>query len=85
MHCEASNVTGIVDRLEARGLIERRPSAEDRRVKMLALTEEGQELRRKIGERMNEPPPPIASLSEEDQRALRDLLARALDGAAASA
>jgi DNA-binding MarR family transcriptional regulator len=80
LHCDASNVTGIVDRLEARGLIERRPSAEVRRVKMLALTDEGQDLRRQIGERMNEPPPPIASLSEADQRALRDLLARALNG-----
>ncbi len=67
LHCDASNVTGIVDRLEARGLIERRPSAEDRRVKMLALTEEGQEMRRQIGARMSEPPPPITSLSEEDQ------------------
>jgi MarR family transcriptional regulator, organic hydroperoxide resistance regulator len=27
LFCDASNVTGIVDRLEARGLIERRPSA----------------------------------------------------------
>ncbi len=26
LHCDASNVTGIVDRLESRGLIERRPS-----------------------------------------------------------
>src|SRR5713226_4435512 len=31
--CDASNVTGIVDRLEARGLVERRPSDGDRRVK----------------------------------------------------
>src|SRR5579862_25110 len=36
--CDASNVTGLVDRLEARGLLERRPSAEDRRVRALALT-----------------------------------------------
>src|SRR3954451_12056478 len=27
--CDASNVTGIVDRLEARGLIERRPDPKD--------------------------------------------------------
>src|SRR5882724_9247020 len=33
--CDASNVTGLVDRLEARGLVERRPSSEDRRVKEL--------------------------------------------------
>ena len=80
LHCDASNVTGIVDRLEGRGLIERRPSPEDRRVKMIAVTEEGQRLREQIAERMNEPPPPIAALSEADQRTLRDVLARALDG-----
>src|SRR6266511_202326 len=37
--CDASNVTGIVDRLESRGLIERRGAAHDRRVKMLSVTE----------------------------------------------
>lgn len=85
LHCDASNVTGIVDRLESRGLIERRPSPEDRRVKMLALTEEGQKLRRKIGDRMSEPPPPVAALSEADQRTLRNLLARALEREPATA
>jgi MarR family transcriptional regulator, organic hydroperoxide resistance regulator len=79
LHCDASNVTGIVDRLEGRNLIERRPSAEDRRMKMIAVTEEGQKVRERIAARMNEPPPPIAALSTEDQRALRDVLARALD------
>src|SRR5205823_12846166 len=33
--CDASNVTGIVDRLEARGLVERRSAEGDRRVKAL--------------------------------------------------
>ena len=80
LHCDASNVTGIVDRLEGRGLIERRPSSEDRRVKMIAVTDEGQRVRQEIAERMNEPPPPIAALSEDDQRSLRDVLARALRG-----
>src|ERR671914_1583759 len=41
LFCDASNVTGIVDRLEARGLIERRPAKHDRRVKLLVLTEAG--------------------------------------------
>src|SRR5260370_42689665 len=36
--CDASNVTGLVDRLESRGLVRRRPSAGDRRVKGLILT-----------------------------------------------
>lgn len=78
LHCDASNVTGIVDRLEGRGLIERRPSPEDRRVKMIAVTEAGQKLREQIGRRMTDPPAPIAGLSPEDQRDLRDVLARAL-------
>lgn len=79
LRCDASNVTGIVDRLEARGLVERRPSEDDRRVKALALTEKGRELRARVKERMSEPPEPITRLSPEDQRALRDILARAQD------
>src|SRR5436189_6388070 len=39
--CDNSNVTGIVDRLEDRGLVERCPCAHDRRGKMLAVTEGG--------------------------------------------
>ena len=38
LHCDNSNVTGIVDRLEARGLVARRSAEHDRRVKMLDLT-----------------------------------------------
>ena len=43
--CDNSNVTGIVDRLEALGLVERRPAERDRRVKAVALTEQGIALR----------------------------------------
>lgn len=78
MRCDNSNVTGIVDRLEARGLVERRPGVHDRRVKMLEVTEEGEQLRRRLHERLSRPPEPLASLSDEDARALRDILARAL-------
>ena len=42
--CDASNMTGIADRLEARGLLQRRSSPTDRRVKLLALTPAGHEL-----------------------------------------
>jgi MarR family transcriptional regulator, organic hydroperoxide resistance regulator len=76
--CDNSNVTGIVDRLEYRGLVERRPAEHDRRVKLLALTDEGRELRESLGDRLHAPPEQLASLSEADQRALRDILARAL-------
>jgi DNA-binding MarR family transcriptional regulator len=77
--CDNSNVTGIVDRLEALGLVERRPAEHDRRVKTVALTERGKTVRGVVQLRMSEPPPPLARLSEEDAVALRGILQRALD------
>ncbi len=76
--CDNSNVTGIVDRLEARGLVERRPAPHDRRVKMLAVTPEGAAARGRVQEGMSEPPEPLRRLRPGEARALRDLLRRAL-------
>ena len=76
--CDNSNVTGIVDRLEAQGLVERRPAEHDRRVKMLIMTPRGAEIRAQLGARLGEPPEPLAQLSPADQRALRDIMRRAL-------
>jgi DNA-binding MarR family transcriptional regulator len=78
LHCDNSNVTGIVDRLEDRGLVERRSATHDRRVKMLAVTERGAEVRERLAERLEEAPEPLARLAPEDQRALRDIMRRAL-------
>jgi DNA-binding MarR family transcriptional regulator len=77
LHCDPSNITGITDRLEARGLIERRNAPHDRRLKLLALTSEGEAVRARVREALDAPPPEIESLSRADQRALRDLLRRA--------
>jgi DNA-binding MarR family transcriptional regulator len=79
LFCDASNVTGLVDRLEARGLVERRTAEGDRRVKALTLTREGVELRDRVLAVMSEPPEAIAALTLADQRALRDILARAVE------
>jgi DNA-binding MarR family transcriptional regulator len=79
LFCDNSNVTGIVDRLEERGLLRRESAEGDRRVKLLVLTKEGERVRVEITKRMAEPPPPIASLSDKDQRALRDILKRAVE------
>jgi MarR family transcriptional regulator, organic hydroperoxide resistance regulator len=78
LFCHASNVTGIIDRLESRGLVERRSEAGDRRVKTVVLTPEGTEVRARVIELLSEPPAAISALSEADQRALRDVLRRAL-------
>jgi MarR family transcriptional regulator, organic hydroperoxide resistance regulator len=75
--CDASNVTGLVDRLEARGFVERRTAPGDRRVRTLVLTPEGISVRREVVERMSVPPEAITRLSPRDQRALRDVLRRA--------
>ena len=78
MQCDNSNVTGIVDRLEAAGLAERRAAPHDRRVKTIALTERGAQLREEVMRRVGQPPARLAALSDEDATALRDILDRAL-------
>jgi DNA-binding MarR family transcriptional regulator len=77
LRCDASNVTGIVDRLEARGAVERRSDPSDRRVKALVLTRSGRTLRRRAVEKMGEPPPEIAGLSTADLKTLHGILSRA--------
>lgn len=79
LFCDASNVTALADRLESRGLVERQADSADRRVKTLALTREGARARERVFEVMSEPPPPIAALAPADQRALRDILRRAVE------
>jgi DNA-binding MarR family transcriptional regulator len=78
LHCDASNVTGIVDRLEARGLVERHVGATDRRVKELVVTDAGAELRRRLHERLKHGAPAVARLTPEEQRTFRALLAKAV-------
>ena len=78
--CDASNVTGLADRLEARGLIKRQDHPTDRRIKLIALTTEGIELRDKImaetvaaeAKRLN----PVLSVAERE--ALHAMLVKIL-------
>ncbi len=76
--CDPSNVTGIVRRLESRGLVARNRDPEDRRVRRLALTAAGREQRARLIERLAEPPPGIRDLPPGDQRTLHRILERAL-------
>ena len=61
LQCDNSNVTGIVDRLEAAGLAERRPAERDRRVKTVVLTPHGEAVRDEVRRRAGTPPPEIAA------------------------
>src|SRR3954470_7261844 len=65
--CDASNVTGLVDRLESRGLIPRQASTGARRVKVLELTAAGAPLRSNLLERIFKPPATLSRLSAEEQ------------------
>jgi DNA-binding MarR family transcriptional regulator len=78
LKCEPSNVTGIVDRLESRGLVERRPDPGDRRVKLAAVTDEGRRVARGLRESLHFAREPLAELSRDERLALRDLLLRML-------
>ena len=77
--CDASNVTGLVDRLESRGLVRRRPAAADRRVKVLELTAPGARLRALLLDRMTTPPAALRRLSVREQRELVRILTRLLE------
>jgi len=73
--CDASNVTGIVDRLEALGLARREAAASDRRVKIVAITDRGHEVLTLIRDDMTRAHEAFASL-DEDQRTALDSLCR---------
>jgi MarR family transcriptional regulator, organic hydroperoxide resistance regulator len=79
LRCDRSAVTWITDRLEERGYVERRSDENDRRVKLLALTDEGRRVREEIRARLSTPPAALKRLSTAEQRELRDLLRKALD------
>jgi len=72
LHCDASNATWLVDRLEERGLVERRPHPRDRRVKSVVLTPAGVEMKQRLVERLSEPPADLLAL---DRAALEKLQA----------
>jgi DNA-binding MarR family transcriptional regulator len=79
LSCDASNVTGLVDRLESRGLIRRKADQADRRVKVLELSPAGTRLRSMVVERMTRPPARLDRLSVEEQQQLAKILRRLFD------
>jgi len=79
LSCDASNVTGLVDRLESRGLVRRQPSPEDRRVKALQLTPRGARMRAQLLRRMARRSLPLSRLSRDKRRTLVKILEALVD------
>ena len=78
LRVDASNMTGVVDRLEQRGLVERRPSTDDRRIKTLVLTPGGRVVRDRLLAALSVPPPLYGALPAAGGERLSRLLAQAL-------
>jgi DNA-binding MarR family transcriptional regulator len=74
--CDASNVTGLVDRLEARGLVRREVGASDRRIKIVAATDAGEAAIRAVRADMQTTHEALDLLSEEERSVLFELLTR---------
>ncbi|MDQ4149018.1 MAG: MarR family transcriptional regulator [Actinomycetota bacterium] len=74
--CDASTATWLIDRLEEKGLAERRPSSSDRRVKEVVLTPLGVETKAELQSRWEEPPEELLRLSRDELESLRDAFSR---------
>jgi len=79
--CDASTVTGLVDRMEARNLITRSNHPTDRRVKLLALTEDGLKIKESIMNETlrNEDERLKKILTDDERKVLQELLTRLLN------
>ncbi|MFC0601639.1 MarR family winged helix-turn-helix transcriptional regulator [Streptomyces palmae] len=74
--CDASNITGIVDRLEDQGLVRREPSPTDRRVKNVVITSLGREMIVRVRTEMQATHSALDTLNVEEQATLYALLTR---------
>lgn len=85
LDADTAGMTRLVDRLEAKGLVVRKPSTGDRRMVVVRLTREGEELTpelisafRRTHERL------LAGIPDADVERLRDLMRRVRENSAAA-
>jgi DNA-binding MarR family transcriptional regulator len=77
---DRSTLGSVIERLEAKRYIERRPGATDRRVKLLHLTPAGKALLQKIREAVDRAQDRmLAPLKAVERKALMELLGRLVD------
>jgi DNA-binding MarR family transcriptional regulator len=73
---EPANCTPLIDDLEKRGLVERRPNPDDRRSKLVVATPAGARLGKRATGLLSRPPAALANLPSDDLRRLAEILAR---------
>jgi DNA-binding MarR family transcriptional regulator len=77
---DKSSISGLIDRAETRGLVQRDASPDDGRAVRVSLTAEGRDLARTVEEQVRERVAGVAGvLSAVDQRRLGTLLTRLTD------
>ena len=79
---DSATVTGVADRLQAAGLLERRPHGEDRRVHSLCLTGPGKALQAPLDAAMDGLNDEVAREMGEEAPALRAALRRLVEAKA---
>jgi DNA-binding MarR family transcriptional regulator len=79
IHQDPSNLTAVVDRLESGGLIERRGSTDDRRVKSLVITAAGRALADEFQARLSADLGPLEGIAPDRIVELRDILRQVVE------
>jgi len=80
LHCNASNITGLIDRMIENNWVYREHSAEDRRVWLIKLTNEGSALKAKlIPVHHNNIRERLSILSDEELANLKTLLIKLMN------
>lgn len=78
LHYDASNLTGLIDKLEDRGAIERRADPSDRRAKAIVPTDAGLRLREDFWRRLTTDVGPVRALTDAQRAELQSLLRTAV-------
>lgn len=75
---DAPAATVAVNDLEARGLVIRQPHPDNRRCKLVSLTDAGRDVVAVLDDTDDPPPQVLADLDEQDLQALQTILARVI-------
>lgn len=77
LRLDGATITGVLDRLEKMGLIERRPDLNDRRTNLIFLTPKGKELEKPMNQVTDAVNKEVISMfSEEEAKMLKSMLTK---------